>query len=169
MATYIKTIKQNSDIILPVTSVDALTGGIDVTDVQQNIITASIGTSGNDTQINTDAIFPINSVFNQVGTGFTISDSCIVVGAGITKVLVSASIFFVYRSSMNYAWYQLEKNGTEVAGTRIITNTYGGSFGTGTMAEKLLTVAEGDKLRLKNLTNATYRQLHSYITVKQIA
>lgn len=168
MATYIKTLKQDSDIILPVTSVDALTGGIKPTDIQQNILTASIGTSGSDTQISQNAIFPINSVYGQVGTDFSISDSCIVIGPGITKVLVSASVFFTYRSA-TYGWFRLEKNGNEVAGTNTIASVSNGSFGTATMSEKLLTVAEGDKLRLKVLNDATYRQLHSYITIKQVA
>lgn len=166
MAGYIKTIKQNEDIIYPITSSGAIVDSIPRSGLEQNVITASLGTSGADTNIAANTVIQATSVYSQVGDGFSVSGGYIVVGPGISKVLVSASVFYAPRSA--YGWYQLEKNGAEIAGCRAITNTYGSSFGTATLAEKLISVSEGDKIGIRNIDAATYRQLHSYITVRQV-
>ncbi len=167
MATYIKTIKQNEDIIYPITSTEAIVGSVPRSGLEQNVITASLGTSGSDTNVAANTVIQATAVYSQVGDGFSVSGGYIVVGAGISKVLVSVSVFYAPRG-VSYGWYQLEKNGSEIPGCRAITNLYGSSFGTATLAEKLISVTEGDKIGIRNIDAATYRQLHSYITIRQV-
>lgn len=168
MATYIKTIKQNEDIIYPITSSEAIVDSIPRSGLEQNVITASLGTTGADTNIAANTVIQATAVYSQVGDGFSVSGGYVVVGPGISKVLVSASVFYAPRGSNSYGWYQLEKNGSEIAGCRAIASIYGNSFGTATLAEKLISVTEGDTIGLRNIDASTYRQLHSYITVRQV-
>lgn len=168
MAGYIKTIKQNEDIIYPVTSSEAIVDSIPRSGLEQNVITASLGTSGADTNIAANTVIQATAVYSQVGDGFSVSGGYVVVGPGISKVLVSASVFYAPRGGNLYGWYQLEKNGSEIAGSRAIASISGSSFGTATLAEKLISVSEGDKIGIRNIDASTYRQLHSYITVRQV-
>ena len=168
MATYIKTIKQNENIIYPITSSEAIVGSIPRSGLEQNVITASLGTTGADTNIAANTVIQATAVYSQVGDGFSVSGGYIVVGPGISKVLVSASVFYAPRGGNLYGWYQLEKNGSEIAGSRAIASISGSSFGTATLAEKLISVSEGDKIGIRNIDASTYRQLHSYITVRQV-
>lgn len=133
-----------------------------------NVITAACGATESDTSIAANAVIPIDTILDRVGTGFTVSGGKIVVGSGISKVLISVNVFYC-PSSSNYGWFQIQKNNANLFGARAIANTASSSFGSAVIADFMAAVSSGDTLSIVNLTAGVYRKADTFVTVKQIA
>ena len=81
----------------------------------RNIITAGLSINATVPTTGENKI-NLNKVIGQVGNKFTLSDGKIIVGKGISKVLVSASLCFNFASSRETMAYNMDiyKNTTEI-------------------------------------------------------
>lgn len=105
----------------------------------------------------------------STGTQLTQSGGGIKVGSGVSKVRVSASVFYNNAASKNYGWFELRVNGTTV-GYECIANIYSNSFCTGTLAPAILSVSNGDVITLYNKEAGTnIRKEATYLTVEVVA
>ena len=97
------------------------------------------------------------------------SDGGIKVGSGVSKVRVSATVFYNNAASKSYGWYELRVNGTAI-GYECIANVYSNSFCTGTLAPIILSVSNGDVITLYNKEAGTaIRSNSTYMTVEVVA
>ena len=105
----------------------------------------------------------------STGTQLTQSGGGIRVGSGVSKVRVSASVFYNNAASKSYGWYDLRVNGSAV-GYECIANIYSNSFCTGTLAPIILSVSNGDVITLYNKEAGTAIRANStYLTVEVVA
>lgn len=70
---------------------------------------------------------PFTTVAYSQGTGLSLSSNGILIGAGITHVVVSASCYFSHNSGSTYAWCRLDINGLTTGNTSIAENSLYGS------------------------------------------
>ena len=100
-----------------------------------------------------------------VGDKLTISNNAVRIGNGVSKVLVTAAVFYCGSSSaFDYGWFRINKNNTDTGYTAI---TYKGtsSYGTASIPLVLLDVEENDIISVFNLQPSTVRGTGSYLTV----
>lgn len=111
----------------------------------KNIISAG-GTSSVTATGTGDLRIPITRAIEQIGDKFTISNNRVYVGAGVSKVLVSALAYFNLAANRGAALnFSIRKNGTWVAGL----NNGGYNYTSSTNANlaispRLVSVQEGD-------------------------
>ena len=110
----------------------------------------------------------LSTLGGSTGTQLTRSGGGIKVGSGVSKVRVSATVFY-NTASKNYGWYELRVNGSAV-GYECIANIYSNSFCTGTLAPIILSVSNGDVITLYNKEAGTnIRKEATYMTVEVVA
>lgn len=109
----------------------------------------------------------LTNLVGKTGTGLSQSNGGIKIGAGISKIMVTASVFF-NNSSNSYGWVGLMKNDLEVL--EFIGSTANNSFGTATLAPCILSVTEGEVYTLYNKeSNSNIRAYSTYLTIEAIA
>lgn len=105
----------------------------------------------------------------STGTQLTQSGGGIKVGSGVSKVRVSATVFYNNAASKSYGWFELRVNGSAI-GYECIANVYSNSFCTGTLAPIILSVSNGDVITLYNKEAGTaIRSNSTYMTVEVVA
>lgn len=115
------------------------------------------------------ATINLSALGGSTGTQLTQSGGGIKVGSGVSKVRVSATVFYNNTASKSYGWYDLRVNGTAV-GYECIANIYSNSFCTGTLAPVILSVSNGDVITLYNKEAGTaIRSNSTYMTVEVVA
>jgi len=104
-----------------------------------------------------DTIIPFDTVASSIGTGLSISNNGILIGSGVSKVLVSYNIFFNPNSVplVPYAMCRLYKNGVDfgvssICGHSIGSSTYTSGYGACVMTQMLIDVTEGDLFQVKS-------------------
>lgn len=143
---------------------------------EKNIMTAYPSTDGVETQNNVPVVLDASI---SVGTGLTLNNNAIVIGKGITKVMVSAQFFFQEYQMTGYCYPFIKKNDIRVAGAITERGLPGmPPYLSVIFSPFLLDVTEGDKISLTvgdiNETRTTYRGRHStgtlftYLTVEVI-
>lgn len=93
----------------------------------------------------------LNKIERQQGNVFTISNNVIVVGAGITKVRASASIFVEAPQNTGYVWGKITRaRGTHEINTNTCIMPYnnGGGFLSVSISPSIMNVEEGDVIKL---------------------
>ena len=109
----------------------------------------------------------LTNLVGKTGTGLSQSNGGIKIGAGISKIMVTASVFF-NNSANSYGWVGLMKNDLEVL--EFIGSTANNSFGTATLAPCILSVTEGEVYTLYNKeSNSNIRAYSTYLTIEAIA
>lgn len=161
MATKAVTLKnENGDTIYPVTDASL------VNNIKKDVMTIT----GNypDTQFSYNTTMQLNTLLDSTGTKLTFESASygIKIGAGVSKVLVSASAFFSVGAA-GYGWFRIDKNGSSTGLEAIAYTT--NSFGTATLCPVVLSVQENDVITVYNLENCRIRGTASYLTVEVIA
>lgn len=112
---------------------------------------------------------------NSVSTGekLTLANNAILIGKGVTKVKISAAIFYQdFPDSQSYLWGRICSNGKNACGSLVGKGK--SSFQTCIIAPQIIEVSEGTKLTLNagdiNSNNATVRAgaNYTYITVEVV-
>ena len=101
----------------------------------------------------------LDTVMSTIGDKFTLSNNGIKIGAGVTKVKVSANIL-QHASSVNLYGGYITKNGTNLAsavnvGFNTITNTNSWAFFHTGISPIIIDVVEGDIIYLCSYVGAT--------------
>lgn len=115
----------------------------------------------------------------SIGSNLTLSNSAIVIGKGITKVMISAQFFFQDYQLQGYCYPFIKKNDVGVAGALTERGVSGmPTYMSVTISPFLLDVTEGDKISLTvgdiNDVRTIYRGnsptgiLHTYLTVEAV-
>lgn len=115
----------------------------------------------------------------SIGSNLTLSNSAIVIGKGITKVMISAQFFFQDYQLTGYCYPFIKKNDVGVAGALTERGVSGmPAYMSVTISPFLLDVTEGDKISLTvgdiNDVRTIYRGksptgiLHTYLTVEAV-
>lgn len=115
----------------------------------------------------------------SIGSNLTLSNSAIVIGKGITKVMISAQFFFQDYQLTGYCYPLIKKNDTGVAGALTERGVSGmPAYMSVTISPVLVNVTEGDKISLSvgdiNDVRTIYRgkspagTLHTYLTVEAV-
>lgn len=111
----------------------------------RNIITAG-GTSSATSTGTGEITIPITRAIEQIGDKFTISNNRVYVGAGVSKVLVSAQVYCNLAANRGSALnFYIRKNGTVING-----QTNGGYASSATrnaclsLSPRLVSVSQGD-------------------------
>lgn len=105
----------------------------------------------------------LDIVQEVIGDKLTKYDNAVKIGAGVTKVLVSASTFYASNGGA-YGWCRIQKNAADT-GFAAITNLTNSSYGTAAITPVILSVAEGDVIRLWNIDAAKVRGNSTFMTV----
>lgn len=118
----------------------------------------TIGLSANQTHKSTTKV-ALNTIMNNIGDKFTLSNNGIKIGAGVTKVKISANIL-QHSSAVNLYGGYITKNGTNLAsavnvGFNTITNTNSWAFFHTGISPIIIDVVEGDILYLCSYVGAT--------------
>jgi hypothetical protein len=116
----------------------------------------SDATAPSNTQISLD------TVQASYGNKLTLSSNGVKIGAGVSRVLVTASAFYSF-GDQNYAWCKVYKNST-ATGYCAITNI-ASSYGSATIPLSVLDVQEDDIIKLWNVDSAKVRGNSSFLTV----
>ena len=104
----------------------------------------------------------LDTVQGVVGDKLTKSNDAVKIGAGITKVLVSASTFYSSEGS-TYGWCTIRKNSSNTQSA--IANITNSSFGTAAITPFILDVQENDIIELWNYDVAKVRGTATWMTV----
>lgn len=102
---------------------------------------------------------------DSAGSGLTRSGNYVLVGSGITKVVVTGATFYE-KASQDYQWCSIAKNDAEATPASIVSVNSG--FGTATIPEYILSVTNGDKISLFNKDAGTVRGTECWLTVRAI-
>ena len=118
----------------------------------------TIGLSANVSHTKTTKV-ALNTVMNNIGDKFTLIDNGIKIGAGVTKVKVSANILQHSTAGNLYGGY-ITKNGTNLAsavnvGFNTITRTDSWEFFHTGISPIIIDVVEGDIIYLCSYVGAT--------------
>lgn len=118
----------------------------------------TIGLSANISHKKTTKV-ALNTIMNNIGDKFTLIDNGIKIGAGVTKVKVSANIL-QQASVVNLYGGYITKNGTNLAsavnvGFNTITNTNSWAFFHTGISPIIIDVVEGDIIYLCSYVGAT--------------
>lgn len=133
-----------------------------------NVITSAITLSGSygDSTASANSKISLDVVKSVYGTQLTKFDNCVKIGAGVSRVLISASVFYS-GSNASYGWFVINKNSTDT-GYRAIAYKSSSSYGTATLATVMLDVQENDVIKVWNIDASTVRGNASYLTVLAI-
>lgn len=118
----------------------------------------TIGLSANVSHTATTKV-ALNTIMNNIGDKFTLIDNGIKIGAGVTKVKVSANILQQASAANLYGGY-ITKNGTNLAsavnvGFNMITNTNSWAFFHTGISPIIIDVVEGDIIYLCSYVGVT--------------
>lgn len=106
----------------------------------------------------------LDSVYGIVGDKLTkSSDNGVKIGAGVTKVLVSASAFYASNGGA-YGWCRIQKNSSDT-NQSAIANLTNSSYGTAAITPFILNVQENDVIKLWNNDAAKVRGTATWMTV----
>ena len=105
----------------------------------------------------------LDYVQGVVGDKLTKSDNAVKIGAGVTKVLVSASTFYSSNGSA-YGWCRIQKNSSDT-NQSAIANLTSSSYGTAAITPFILNVQENDIIKLWNNDAAKVRGTATWMTV----
>ncbi len=138
----------------------------------KNIITAGLSTDV--TKLGTGDYTTATLVKqNSVGTKLTISNGDIVIGAGISKVLISGTLVLLCTSTSNRAVrnFSIRVNNSNV--TTVADKNSTGDWLTLTISEKLIDVSQGDVIDFQSYAqnNDVFKggSSYTYITVEAVA
>ena len=124
----------------------------------------TVGATYGDSYCGGGTVIGIDEVKNSVGTKLTLSDNGVIIGSGVSKVLVSSSVFYDYRSDgPGYGWYNLQKNGNDTGYVAI--GYTGTNYDTASITPILLDVSQGDKITLRNNSDGQVRGTATWLTV----
>lgn len=138
---------------------------IDFTTFSMIDVSGSYGDS--DCSINSIIVLDVEK--GKIGSKLSLSNNKIVVGAGVSKVLLSASVFYRKASSgQNYGWFTVKKNNSDI-GISAITNVLYADYGSATTGLRLVSVQEGDELCLWNNEYNQVRGTNTSLTVIALA
>lgn len=112
-----------------------------------------------------NATIGLDTAGSSVGTGLTFDASsfAIKIGANVSKILVSSSVFFKFKQRA-YGWYEIRKNGQSI-GLSAISNLTNNSYDTATICPVVLDVTENDTINLFNIEEGVIRGTNTYLTV----
>lgn len=137
---------------------------IDFTTLSMITLKGSYG----DSTVSANSKISLDSVYGVVGDKLTkSSDNGVKVGAGVTKVLVSASAFYPSNGSA-YGWCRIQKNNSDT-NQSAIANLTGSSYGTAAITPFILSVQENDVIKLWNNDAAKVRGTATWMTVIALA
>lgn len=141
---------------------DKLTAGANIT-IENNVISAAGGSTGGTRNIITANVQDSNISVSgsvtlalrkrvQIGTGLTINDDCITIGAGISVVLASANIRFENGgSSQNFNFYLIHRKPDEtytIYGNARRQGVAANTTASASISSQLIEVEEGDTLEI---------------------
>ena len=89
----------------------------------------------------------LDSIKDNIGGKFTLSNNRIIVGSGVSKVKVSASIFVEEPQGTGYVWGQIRKNGNTQSSS-IVPYNNGGGFLSSSIPPTIFNVEQGDAITL---------------------
>lgn len=137
---------------------------IDFTTLSMITLKGSYG----DSTVSANSKISLDSVYGVVGDKLTkSSDNGVKVGAGVTKVLVSASTFYTSNGGA-YGWCRINKNSSDTYQSAIATLT-NSSYGTAAITPFILSVQENDVIKLWNNDAAKVRGTATWMTVIALA
>lgn len=140
--------------------------------MSQNVDWTTIGAitvrGATETDYDANQKIALESVSAEVGNKFTLYDSMVIVGDGVSAVEVSASVFMQY-TSINYGWAVVQQNGSNIDAGRAIGNLSNSSYTTISITPTVVPVKSGDQFRLWNIDPCRIRGGNSWMTVKQLA
>lgn len=111
---------------------------------------------------------PLAKIVGQNGLGITLNENSLVIGAGVNKILVSASAT-CNGASGSYLWYVIRKNNNSTIAESLVDGATTGYTG-GAIAPIVLSVAPGDIFTLRNVEGSRdYRVEGTFMTIQQIA
>ena len=146
-----------------------LDDSIQLSKISRSIITIK-GTAEYTT--NNNSIVNLNAIAASEGSGLSHSSQAILIGAGVSKILVSANLFIKTTTPASYAWGTLKKNNTSI-GCHAIANATG-NFATLSFSPYLLDVSPGDRISLEFFDApgggaVLIRGAHSWLTAQVVA
>lgn len=113
--------------------------------------------------ISASSVIPLKTSNGVLGSGLSLSSGKVVIGDGITHVLVSGVATGDYASG--FKRLQIRKNGVSVAGVFMTTADSSGYI-TGSIPEIIVGVSKGDTLELYNQdSGTTFWSFGTYMTV----
>lgn len=137
---------------------------IDFTTLSMITLKGSYG----DSTASANSRISLDSVYGVIGDKLTkSSDNGVKIGAGVTKVLVSASTFYSLDGGA-YGWCRIQKNNSDT-NQSAIANLTNSSYGTASITPFILTVQENDVIRLWNNDAAKVRGTATWMTVIALA
>lgn len=137
---------------------------IDFTTLSMITLKGSYG----DSTASANSKISLDSVYGVVGDKLTkSSDNGVKIGAGVTKVLVSASAFYSSNGSA-YGWCRIQKNNSDT-NQSAIANLTSSSYGTAAITPFILSVQENDVIKLWNNDAAKVRGTATWMTVIALA
>ena len=133
-------------------------------DISLKYMTAR-GTYG-DTNVNGNTLIALDAYTSDGSSTFKLTNSHIVVGAGVKKVMVSANCFYSSNGAA-YAWARIQKNDLNTTpDTTAIGNIVSSSYCSVQMTPIIIDVVQGDKISLYNLeSNCKLRGTNTWLTV----
>ena len=133
-------------------------------DISLKYMTAR-GTYG-DTNVSGNTLIALDAYTSDGSSTFTLTNSHIVVGAGVKKVMVSANCFYSSNGAA-YAWARIQKNDANTTpDTTAIGNIVSSSYCSVQMTPIIINVVQGDKISLYNLeSNCKLRGTNTWLTV----
>ena len=129
-----------------------------------NILT--IKGSGSAYQINANTKISLSSIYGQNGDKLSLSDGGIKIGQGISKVKISANVFYE-KSSSAYGWAKIKNSGSWESPSTI-TDLSGG-YGSTVFSELTKAVSPNEVIYLWNIDgNVKVRPSDTWMTISVI-
>lgn len=101
------------------------------------------------------------------GSKLTMSGNAVKIGSGVSRVLVTAGVFYSGSTSSSYGWVRINKNGSDTGFTAIAYKSTS-SYGSAVVPLAILDVQENDIISLYNLEASKIRGTATYLTVLAI-
>lgn len=111
--------------------------------------TLTAGLEANIDSTTSQQVLKMTTLISSVGSRLSISNNGIKIGAGVKKVLLSASVYYI-NSGQQRGWYKIQKNGTDT-GINCIADTMPNGYGTASLSPILLDVTEDDVFTIVNI------------------
>nr|DAE35572.1 MAG TPA: hypothetical protein [Caudoviricetes sp.] len=141
-----------------------------VNNIINNVSSRKVATAfltTNLTNIESSIKIPFQGIESNTNALTLSSDGGIKIGAGISKILVSANYFSSADTSDGYSWSKISKNNDDVSFAIDQNNTY---FASCAHTPKIVTVTEGDVLYLwkwdENKCNIRGANTNTWLTVE---
>ncbi len=107
----------------------------------------AIVTTTTNSSISTDFMVLLNSISSSQGNLFSLSNNQIVVGAGVSKIRISAGIFVDAPQGTGYVWGKILK-GNNVCNSHIAPYANAGGFLSASITPTIVSVQQGDTFKL---------------------